>query len=465
MANFTDPRSLSRGQSTTAFNSGILYTDQRQFYINPYSYSELWPAATPFISAMIERSKVITNLPDPVFKMFQHENPWRKQELTILAPSAATIPDDDTGITITVDSVTGLPDSYITANGGHDSIENQQFEIWDEAKTTKRGVVFCFLNNAGTYTIKNCSSTAITGVVATDVLVLIGTTYGEGSEAGEAWADELQVVWGNTGIHRTPVEIYGTLMQASLRGANKELQRLRMQKLYQHKINENRRLMRSKSTIGTNLGQSETFSDKTRTGAANGLSGSQGGRVRSPYGLIPMIEDYGSSDSTSDTQNIFDFSGGLIFNQWVDASEKVFQYQNYDGMRDFFCGPKAMSYFSKLDTSGTNTRTKMGIDIRMSDMKNSKPDGQGYNFRFLETPFGIARLILEPSLKFEYSNYMLSPQWENVYYAVYRPFEINTAIKDKRFNGYDGIKDDYFSDTGIGATLIKSHMLLKVPLA
>ena len=467
MAIFTDPRTLSRAQDTSAFNTGILYIDQRQFYINPYQYSELWQAATPFISAMIERSKVITNLPDPVFKMFQHENPWRKQELSVATVSAATIPDDDTGVTCTFDVQTGFSAAFIT---GTDALENMQFEIWDITKTTKRGVVFCTLNNSGTYTIKNCSSTAITGVVATDILVLIGTAFGEGSEAGEAWADELQVVWGNTGIHRTPVEVTGTLMQASLRGANKELQRLRMQKLYQHKINENRRLLRSKSTIGTNLDQAGTFSDKTRTGATNGLGGSFSNgtgqhRVRTPYGLIPMIEDYGSSVVTNDTQNIFDFSAGLTFNQWVDASEKMFQYQNYDGMRDFFCGPKAMSYFSKLDTSGTNTRTKMGIDIRMSDMKNSKPDGQGYNFRFLETPFGIARLILDPSLKFEYSNVMLSPQWENVYYAVYRPFEINTAVKDKRFNGYDGIKDDYFSDTGIGATLVKSHMYLKVPNA
>lgn len=467
MANFTDPRTLGRGQDTSTFNTGILYTDQRQFYVNPYTYSELWQAATPFISAIIDRSKVITNLPDPVFKMFQHENPWRKQELVLATVSAATIPDDDTGVTMTVASVTGLSAAIVA---GSDSLKNQQFEIWDSDKTTKRGVVFVQANSTGTYTIKNCSSTAITGVIASDILVLIGTAFGEGSEAGEAWADELQVVWGNTGIHRTPVEVTGTLFAASLRGANKELQRLRMQKLYQHKINENRRLMRSKSTIGTNLDQAGTFSDKTRTGATNGLGGSfsngtGGQRVRTPYGLIPMIEDYGSSDESNDTQNIFNRSGSLTFNQWVDDSEKMFQYQNYDGYRDFFCGPKAMSYFSKLDTSGTNTRTRMGIDIRMSDMKNSKPDGQGYNFRFLETPFGIARLILDPSLKFEYSNYMISPQYENIYYAVYRQFQINTAIKDVRFNGYDGIKDDYFSDTGLGATLIKSHMLVKMPLA
>ena len=72
MATFNDPRSLSRGQDTAAFNTGLLYTDQRQFYVNPFSYSELFPAATPFLSNIIARAKVITNLPDPVFKLFQH---------------------------------------------------------------------------------------------------------------------------------------------------------------------------------------------------------------------------------------------------------------------------------------------------------------------------------------------------------------------------------------------------------
>jgi hypothetical protein len=154
----------------------------------------------------------------------------------------------------------------------------------------------------------------------------------------------------------------------------------------------------------------------------------------------------------------------MTWNQFVDDCEKLFQYVNYDGLRDFFCGPKAFSFWSKLDTSATaGSRLRLGFDIRISDMKNSRPDQQGYNFRYIETPFGMARLILDPALKFEYTNYMISPSWQNLYYAIYRPFEWNTAIKDKRFNGYDGIKDEYFSDTGIGSTLIKSQALVKLP--
>jgi hypothetical protein len=68
------PGNLSRGMTNPATaagsNVGTLFTDQRQFHVDPFSYSELWQAATPFISAMVSKAKVITGLADPIFKMW-----------------------------------------------------------------------------------------------------------------------------------------------------------------------------------------------------------------------------------------------------------------------------------------------------------------------------------------------------------------------------------------------------------
>jgi len=449
--------SLFRGTSAIADGAtGTLWTDQRQFYIQPYQYAELWQSMTPFLSSVIERARVVTNLPDPLFKMFEHEEAGRKQEVTLAGTNTTSA---DTGCTGTITAVVGLPSDVIT---GSDIMENLILEVWNSTKTTKKGVVLCTLNNAGTYTFKSLKTAEIT-FVAGDIGVVIGSAYGEGSEAGEAWADDLKVVWGSTGIHRTPVEITGSLFQASLRGANKELARVRMSKLFEHKVQENKRLLRSVNLIGTNLTSADTFADKTRTGAANGTQ-TAGGRVRTPYGFISMIEDYGTSTESSDSQNIFYRQGGLSWNQFVDDAEKLFQYVNYDGMRDFFCGPAAFSFWSKLDPSSTAaSRLKLGFDIRISDMKNTKADGMGINFRYLETPFGVARLIHDPALKFEYRNAMYSPSYANLYYAIYRNFVWKTAIKDDKFNGYDGLKDEYFNDTGVGATLIKAHAMYLLP--
>jgi hypothetical protein len=211
--------------------------------------------------------------------------------------------------------------------------------------------------------------------------------------------------------------------------------------------------------VGTNHGEADTFADTGRTGAVNG-SAAAGGKVRTPYGFLAAILDYGTSTESSDTQNIFDRQGGYDWNTYVDDMEKTHQYTNYDGTRDWFCGPKAFSFWSKIDSASGESRLRSGI--RLSGLQNSS-GGYGYNFRYIEGPFGMDRLILDPSLRNEYSNYMFSPSWNNVYYAIYRAFVWDTAIKDKSFNGYDGIKDEYTNDTGVGTTLIKSHAVIKLP--
>ena len=447
------PQNLSRGNDSTGI-LGNLFVDRRQFYVDPFRYSELFPSTTPFISAMVSKAQVRTNLPDPIFKMFQREAPWAKQE-AVVAGCTATVPNDDTGIAdLTLTSVTGL--DSITS----DSLINMQFEVWDTTKTTLRGQILITANSSGTYTCKSLKNSTITGMIATDILVAIGTAYGEGSEAGNAWGSDLKMVYGSTGIHRTPVEITGTLFTASLRGANKELARYRMDGLSQHKIFENKRILRSVNMVGTNHGEADTFADTGRTGAVNG-SAAAGGKVRTPYGFLAAILDYGTSTESSDSQNIFNRAGGYDWNTFVDDSEKTHQYTNYDGTRDWFCGPKAFSFWSKIDSSSsTDTRLKSGI--KLSGLQNSN-GGYGYNFRYIEGPFGMDRLILDPSLKNEYTNYMFSPSWANVYYAIYRSFVWKTAIKDDNFNGYDGIKDEYFNDTGVGTTLIKSHACIILP--
>ena len=49
-----------------------------------------------------------------------------------------------------------------------------------------------------------------------DYLVVVGNAYGEGTSAGTAWSDELAVVYNQCQIFKTPLEITGTLLEASL---------------------------------------------------------------------------------------------------------------------------------------------------------------------------------------------------------------------------------------------------------
>jgi hypothetical protein len=49
---------------------------------------------------------------------------------------------------------------------------------------------------------------------------------------------------------------------------------------------------------------------------------------------------------------------------------------------------------------------------------------------------------------------------DNLFHAQYRSPMYQTNIKSD--NGYDGIKDQYMSDEGVGISLIESHSLFKL---
>lgn len=431
-------------------SSSVLFTDRRQFYIKPEQFAELWPAVTPFTTFVMAATQSLSGLQDPIFKMFEHRSPWQKQEFQSNGDTS-NVPNSDSTADVTMDGQVGLPSN----SSGDSSYIGLECEVWNEAKTTRKGVVIITAVSANTVTVKNLTTTAF-DLADNDYFVVIGNARGEGTSSPEAWSDELKVVYNSTQIFRTPVEITGTLFQAALRGASNELARLRAQKAAEHKMQMERAFMFGSSVLGTGLGDSrdgttnETFGDTYRTDANSKA-------LRTTMGIITAIEKYGSSTATAEHQNIFDFSAGLTWDQFVDATEKIFQYLPNSGVRIAFCGPGAMSYWSKIDNAASKLKT--GFNIQLSDMKVDK---LGYNFKQLETPFGLVNLVYTPALKRERTNYMVLPSVDNIFHATYRSSAYRTNIKTD--NAYDGVKDEYFSDEGIGMSLIESHSLIKTPV-
>ena len=91
----------------TGGDSGILYTDRRDFYIDPQVVKELWTDVAPFTTVISNRETRATN--DPLFKMFEHRNPWVKQEFSINKGTPGTVSNNDTGLgSLPVDGVVGL---------------------------------------------------------------------------------------------------------------------------------------------------------------------------------------------------------------------------------------------------------------------------------------------------------------------------------------------------------------------
>ena len=67
--------------------TGVLFTDRRNFYIDPQVVKELWTDVTPFTTVIA--NKETRTVPDPIFKMFEHRQPWVEQSF-----KAAANPDD-----------------------------------------------------------------------------------------------------------------------------------------------------------------------------------------------------------------------------------------------------------------------------------------------------------------------------------------------------------------------------------
>ena len=436
--------------------SGVLYTDRRNFYVDPQVTKELWTDVAPFTTLISNQE--MRKVPDPVFKMFEHRNPWVKQQFRNNAETVTLAVNGTESAALNVDGITGLSSTCDSSWLG------LVVEIWDTTKTYKRATaLISSIVDADEIKVKIISTADGNDydLVAEDWYMVIGNAQGEGSESPEAWADELQVVYNSTQIFKTPLQVTGTLEAAVLRGESSELARLRRMKAQEHKMQKEKAFLFGERVGGTGLqeasyaaGNNDTNNDETF--ADGGRTDSGGNLVRTTYGIVSAIDKYGESTSTHDAQNIFTVDSSYGYSNFVDDMEKVFQYVPETGMKRAFCGAGALGYWSKM-AGNTGMAGNSGWTVNMGDMKR---DSLGFNYRVLETPHGMLQLIPTPALRGPYNKYMAVVSDENLFHAMYRDSVYQTNIKQD--NAFDGVKDQYMSDEGVGIQLIESHHLFKI---
>ncbi len=421
--------------------SSVLYKDRRDFYLDPQVTKELWTDVAPFTTLISNQES--RNVADPLFKMFEHRNPWVKQEFAVNNGDGYTIPDNDAGIEIAIDGIKNL------ASVADSSYVGLQLEVWKDDYSAKKGIALVKSVSSGAPTVVSLSGEF--AVEDDDVCLVIGNARGEGSSAPEAWSDELTTVWNSCQIFKTPLQITGTLEAAVLRGESSELARLRRMKAEEHKMQKEKAFLFGKRIGGTGLsGSGDSFADGGRVDG-------DGNIIRTTYGIIPALEDYGYA--SGDDQNKFVVGNSYSYANFVDDMEKVFQYVPESGVKRAFCGAGALGYWSKMaSASGSNVMSSnSGWTVNIGDMKR---DALGFNYRVLETPHGMLQLIPTPALRGPYNKHMLVVSDENLFHAQYRPMVYQANIKQD--NAFDGVKDQYMSDEGVGIQLIESHKLFTI---
>ena len=431
-------------------SSGVQFTDRRRFYLSPNVTKELWPIVTPF-TTVIANQQTVTGLEDTAFKLFEHRNPWRRQFFHNNASTVTIGTDDVDSGTVTVDNITGL------ATAVDSSFLNLEVEFWSADELTLRGTaLISAVPSSTTLKFRNLDGATSIATVDNDIIRVIGNAHGEGASSPEAWGDELRIVWNYTQEFRTPYELSKKLRRSVLRGETKELERLRKQKAGEHKMQKERAFLFGRQPIGTNLDpdSADTFGDASGNGA-NWRTDVDGNIIRTTMGITTMIEKYGNSSGAD--QNIFTIQeGSYTYGNYVDDMEKAFQYLPNSGVKRAFAGRGAMSYWSKM-SGKDGFAGKSGWTVNLGD---SKRDRLGFNYRMLETPHGIMQLIPTPGLDFGRNKWMIVVDDGNLFHAIYENPEFRQNIKTD--NAPSLQKDEYFSDEGMGATLIESHSLWKI---
>jgi len=440
----------------TLSNSGVLFDERRDFYIKPDYVAELWPSVTPFTTMLL--TKGARKVKDPDYKLFEHRAGFIKQEFQVNGITAAYdawTPGDSATLTA-IDNLTG----FGTLTAANASMIGLICEVWDESKTTYKGISYISNVSGATVILTSMgnprSTTNVHAALAdNDYFVVIGNAQGEGTESPEAYSDELEVVYNSTQIFKTPMEITGTLYESALRGYSNELARLREDKQKTHKFQIEKALLLGVRSYGT--GMTDLASDNvTWTDAfATHISDVNSKTLRTTMGIIPALYRYGTA--SGDYKNIFNITAASYnWSNYVEDTEKIFQYVPTTGRKVAYCGQGALSYWSKMSGSDGFVK-KSGWTVQLS---KSEMTGIGFAVRTLETPHGVIDLVYAPQLRGQYNNTMVVMDESNVELCEYRPMKFQANIKTD--NGYDGVKDQYFYDAGLGITLIESHSLWNI---
>jgi hypothetical protein len=440
--------------------SGVLWTDRTIFYPEPQQYAQLYPSSTPFLSAAMARlDNASPVLQSPDYKFFEHRAGWRYQYLDYNDGTPATwtvagAPNDTLSKAVTVDNATGLSVDQ--------SLVGSLFEVWDSTLNTYKGTAYCSaVTNTTTITLKSAGNPAVSteataALADNDRFYLVGRAFGEETTAPEALSDELEVVWNSCFLSRTSVEIGRTLQEASLRGETNELQRLRMLRGNDHKMNIARSMyfMNRPGGIG---GVAHGAGGGTDSTFVNHITDANSKTVRTTMGLFPAMRRYGRT--SGDQQNWFNQSkASFTYNKWVDMSEKIFQYDDGQGMKEAYVGPGALSHFAKIGAEGFITASGSREPLRMSETRTSSI---GLNYKIVDTPHGPIRLIPDPLLRgTPYNDTMLIITPSNTSIVRYEQSQYHTNIKTE--DNPRVIKDEFVDFLGLKTTILEGNTVVNL---
>lgn len=417
--------------SESGTQSGILFTERRKFALDEQVVKELFPDVGRFTTFITKLNSRPTS--DSDYKMFEHRSLWYDMKFYVNNVSPAGWSGSGPWTLANLDV-----DDGATADPGY-LIDGLIVEIRDAVTDVinARAIVSGADPANKQVDLQTINKTGAPNALGdNDILYVIGNAHEEGSGAPEAWADELVIVWNSAQIMKTPVEITGTLYETALRGYSNELARLRKEKAMEHKMLKNQYFLK-----GIRNGD---------LGAPNHISGVNSRPIRTTEGIIPALQNLGTSDNKF-AESYATFS----YDDFVDMTEKLYQYVNERGVKYGFGGPAVTSFFSKTGAGVGFLGNNSAVNLQVANGTSRF----GYPIKVIEANHGDLVLTKDIALRQStYTNTLVIIDPKYIGHRIFRSPKYETAIQAPDI---DGIKDQYFSDEGLDIRLIENHGLVE----
>jgi len=453
---------MATNNATKLINTGVLYTDRRKMYLNENRMAEVFANVNVF-TAFSKKLKMIKT-PDPDFKIFDYGNDYWNPTGTFVIGGSQTMATANTLAALLTGIVTvGTVVTGETEVAGTNFQPGMKLNVYRTSDKTFifQGVVQSSTTILPTYVAKGfwSATTDVQNLGCT--YYVIGDSQPENGLSQTPWSDEMSVLWNSCGINKTPLAISGTMLAAALRGETNELKWLRAKKFREHTIKNEKDYIWSRRIGGFVAAPAGTYGHHT--------DGNESGSViRTTHGVLSCIEDWGSTDSSSSTPNggyrdgtnVINMNvGSYGWNAFKNDMKRVFKFSNENGVKYAFCGDEFLSFMNDLTSGpmgGLTGRVMINQDIKASERF-------GFAVKAFETPFGVLKLVRSPLMTLSegglYSGTAIIIDPEYCGHVTYRPSKYETAIQE---NDRDGIKDQYFSDSGIWLGTLKAHFAMKM---
>lgn len=476
------PNFLSNTLSTTAagvnipMGTGVSIDNRRRIYNFGERIAELSPMESPFYVYLSRVAKKPTD--DPVFKFLEQRHQWQRRYAVLVdykAVSSATAgelwvvsPYDKygrelytkgsalltagtncdlapsyflVGQQLTVKDATGVIRHFTvtvvtTPSAAPSGLGGVSGALFDGETTLTRltvvpskYVVGYTGDNNVTFNVPTTASPS-----AQTYVNIIGSAFGEATEAPTSWHDELYDREGYCQIFKTAIELHsGTSESTRYRGIPNEYMRQWTEKLKEHKMD---------------LEQAMLF----QTG---GVFNDAAGTRRYTWGILPYTEAYGK---------VYNFSyGSSNQDSFMDAMQDYFAPESGNsGRKLVLASRKIINWFNRLGSSGfiANTAPSSAYNLDIEKLTGKF----GHKIMSVNTIFGELNFVQEPLLRNGYEDYAVCVDLDNV---AIRPLAGNGKSRDTfiktnvQGNAVDGRQDLITTETGLEISLPETHAILK----